>query len=192
MYCVCSFLTFFSCCVLDNNGWTALHHGAKYGKHQTIEQYGDGGAMAELMINGADVFEKDNNGWTPLHAASRWGNAGAMKILIQYGADVSSAQCGWTPLHYAASAKEHTIESMQLLLENGADPCMPDSDGKTALHSAAQAEGDNDTQILDMLMEYGADSLKQDNNGKTAMDWAKDKNFTTIADKLQEFMVHLH
>merc|ERR1711922_81682 len=52
---------------------------------------------------GADPNVRDDNHWTPLHAAADYGNYEAVKLLIEYGANVD-AQDMWnaTSLNHAA------------------------------------------------------------------------------------------
>jgi ankyrin repeat protein len=52
--------------------------------------------------------------------------------LIQHGADVNArSNPGYTPLHLAVT--NLCVETVKLLLENGADPKIRDDSGKTAL-----------------------------------------------------------
>ena len=93
-------------------------------------------SLAILVKNGADVKAALSNGETALHLASARSNAVSLvKILIDAGADVNSKTSdGVTPLHYAIMADRlvwHSesntssswhIESLKMLLKNGADP----------------------------------------------------------------------
>jgi uncharacterized protein len=43
-----------------------------------------------LLNHKAKINASGQNGWTALHAASFNGNAPAMKLLIEYGADITA------------------------------------------------------------------------------------------------------
>ena len=63
---------------------------------------------------------EDKRGWRPLRYAIRGGDAGVVKILLEYGADMDvKDEDGNTFLHRAAE-KGHT-KVVKVLLEYGAD-----------------------------------------------------------------------
>ncbi len=64
---------------------------------------------------------------------------------------------GDTPLHSAAS--QSSIDTVTLLLENGASPAAKNKQGNTPLHVAKNA------QIAAKLIEYGASANSKNNNG---------------------------
>ncbi|CAM9165447.1 unnamed protein product, partial [Hapterophycus canaliculatus] len=61
---------------------TALHRAASMG-FTVITGY--------LLESGAEVDAVASDGWTPLHLACRWGRVGAIKALVNAGADVNKA-----------------------------------------------------------------------------------------------------
>lgn len=88
-----------------------------------------------------------------LHGAAATGCVGAIRLLLDYGADVdalapSTVLCysiGSTPLHFAAGESSirppcdssiRRSEAIQMLLDAGADPHIRNSDGRTPLDSA--------------------------------------------------------
>lgn len=77
-----------------------------------------------LLKAGAAVNVWDNkNKATPLHCASSKGQAGCLKMLLQYGADVNAGLTTRSPLHYAV--QNLATECVKLLLEAGAIPHSP-------------------------------------------------------------------
>ena len=68
------------------------------------------------------------------------------------------------------SGKESTKKTVQMLLENGADPNLKNNAGWTALMLAARNCGTESTEnIVQMLLENGADPNLKNNNGWTAL-----------------------
>ncbi len=67
--------------------------------------------------------------------------------------------------------REKNLESVEILLENGADVDYRDQDGKTALMIAAEI---GSGEIVEFLIKKGADVLAKDNNHKTAEDLTAD------------------
>lgn len=94
-----------------------------------------------LLKNGANIEAKTIYGRTALHYAAEAGQSNCVGLLIDEFRkrdlplnDVSIV--GRTALHEAAKSGRH--ESVQLLLEAGLRPDVCDSQGKTALHAAAE------------------------------------------------------
>lgn len=51
--------------------------------------------LLQLLTHGANTTAADNHGWTPLHIATFNGHDAAVKLLIQFGADVHAATTSW-------------------------------------------------------------------------------------------------
>jgi ankyrin repeat protein len=95
--------------------------------------------MLELLLqHGTPVAESG-----ALHTAAEGGNLDAMRLLMQYGADVNerlpkntfprrfspSLLASWTPLHFAASSGRE--DAIKLLESKGAQTDVADENGKT-------------------------------------------------------------
>jgi uncharacterized protein len=89
-----------------------------------------------LLQAGADVNVRDEAGFTPLHDAALAGNAGAVRLLLDHGANINigDKDSGATALYMAATMGREDV--VNLLLEKGADPKIGPSPVK-----AAQAGG---------------------------------------------------
>jgi hypothetical protein len=100
----------------------------------------------ELMIDaGADVNARDAAGWTAMHHIAYhcvgdyyFGPNAMLKLLIDSGADINArGRYGLTPLLLAAGlVRRHTraIETVKLLLRNGADFEAEDDKGRSVFY----------------------------------------------------------
>lgn len=105
-----------------------------------------------LLDNGANINALTFENYSPLHFAAREGNIGMSQFLIDRGADVNSQSCMYvdrsdgTELHHMGPTILHDVaqagykDMVQLLLKHGADPTIPDFNGKTALDFAKNIE----------------------------------------------------
>lgn len=110
-----------------------------------------------LLSQGADPNAPNEDGWRPLHVAvGELGVGGAVefvKTLIEHGADVN----GWdtnrndTPILTASNPPE--VEAARLLLEEGADPNVANSEGETPLRWCVEQ---GSLEMARLLLRYGA------------------------------------
>ncbi|WP_333023233.1 ankyrin repeat domain-containing protein, partial [Wolbachia endosymbiont of Pentidionis agamae] len=142
--------------------------------------------MINLLIKkGADIQVTDANGRSLLHYASLWGEKELVKMLL--GNDPSNinlpdkVQLG-TPLvlgiigagHNATlDNKNDYIETVKLLINNGAGVNVKDQFSQSILHLAAKG---TDTEIIiKLLIDNGANCNAIDNAGKKPSYYAKDE-----------------
>ena len=94
--------------------------------------YGKQRFVTHLLRKGYDINYEDRGGTSPLSAAAVMGNEGMVSFLIAEGADVNrkSRLSGGTPL--MAAAETGKIRTVNVLLENGSDPCATNIEGHTA------------------------------------------------------------
>eukprot|EP00743_Colponemidia_sp_Colp-15_P017331 GILK01021398.1.p1 GENE.GILK01021398.1~~GILK01021398.1.p1 ORF type:complete len:185 (-),score=7.37 GILK01021398.1:136-690(-) len=98
--------------VRTNGLRTPLHVSATNGRHEV---------SSLLIACGADIEARDGVSWSPLHHAAEAGSYQDMRILLQNGADVDSLTVSLaTPLVFA-SVSPHPLQSLQILLDSGAD-----------------------------------------------------------------------
>lgn len=127
--------------------------------------------VRELINAGADVNTRLNKG------------TGGRAVLNKNGA---------TP--FLLAAKTCDIPFMKLLLELGADPEIPNSEGCMPIMAAAGIgvravgeEAGTEPEVLetiDFLMKLGADVNAKDDNGETAMHGAAYRNFPEVVASL--------
>jgi ankyrin repeat protein len=80
---------------------------------------------------GADVTWGNRLGQTALHVAAIQGSVNAIRKLIELGLDPNIENLMHsTPLHFAAGAHKNVEAAVMLLLDLGADPFIPDGQGR--------------------------------------------------------------
>ncbi|PWY85037.1 ankyrin [Aspergillus heteromorphus CBS 117.55] len=157
-----------------------------------------------IIDHGGSVILQSSNGLTALHYAVQLGCLAIVNLILESGADPDvkaltnsdmnvgqrqrpipaanspSTRC-WTPLHCAVQHTNISVLIIRALLENRADPDVPDANGMTPLNMIL-AEGWNTPEsrrtrscAAKWLLLYGADPDIRGNDGKTARDWASER-----------------
>jgi len=110
-----------------------------------------------------------DSGCTELMKAAYLGEAKKVKDLVEKGEDVNAQDAyGWTAVRYAVRNRQ--LDSVQALLDMGADVNIGSKTGRTPLMSAA---GNGLEEMCKLLVEQGdADIMAADDGGKTAYDLA--------------------
>jgi ankyrin repeat protein len=114
-------------------------------------------------------------------AAIHWSED--IEPLIRAGHDVNALQGGETPLSKAVTFRK--VESVRLLLKNGADPDLAGPGHKLPLASPFLTHRDPDSlRILDMLLDAGADPNVHGSFGRTPLHTAAEDGRLALARKL--------
>ena len=116
---------------------------------------GDAVSARRVISFGVDVNAPDREGLTPLLRAVVAGHADVAALLLEHGADATTAGSrpdAVTPIHAAAWACRHDI--YQMLRAAGADPMAPAADGFSTLHRVAwsSADTDNHTALWELML----------------------------------------
>jgi ankyrin repeat protein len=124
------------------------------------------------------------DGWTALHLAAFFGQKGAVKRLLEAGADLNAPSRNSlknTPLHAAAAGGHRDVSLM--LIDRGADVRVADAGGHTPLHIAAEA---GLVEVVRALLVRGADPHAVDAEDKTPLARAAAKHRHEIVDLINE------
>jgi len=112
-----------------------------------------------------------------LHLSCRFGDLDIARLLVDRGADVSSAgKNGWTPLHTASRRGYEAIA--QLLFDWGANFSAADKDGRTPLHIASERGHE---AVAQLLVDWGADVSSADEYWWTPLHIASDRGHEAVA-----------
>jgi ankyrin repeat protein len=129
-------------------------------------------AIAKILIeNGADVDAKQVSGSTPLQMAAYNLHPDTVKLLIDNNANINTTNKqgksilidlvsasskdreGTSDISIATKIQSDIVQMVKLLLENGADPNIKDSKGRSALMEARKNEY---SEIAELLKQSGA------------------------------------
>lgn len=124
---------------------------------------GDLNVARQIVANCPNVNAQGFRMRTPLNIALRYEQVGAVKFLIESGADVNAVTAdvnafnaekdSETPLQIASFLGN--IETVKVLLAAGASVSARDGHDWTPLHSAASGGG---REVIDLLCKHGADA----------------------------------
>jgi ankyrin len=165
---------------------------------------GDIEGVKAFLINNPDLInapQQWDKGYTPLHWAAYCGHTKLVKILIDKGAKVNSAECGVTPLYWAVRLNH--VPTVKLLFDEGADLNTNDKstvsllwycvhlgfkemadlltakgadinakfNGIPMLHASVMSRN---TEMVEFLLAKGADVNVIDKSGRTALELAEE------------------
>ncbi|MEP6757213.1 MAG: ankyrin repeat domain-containing protein [Chthonomonadales bacterium] len=90
--------------------------------------------VTQLLKQGANPNARSKDGWTPLLNAVSWGHINVAKLLINHGAQISTADSdGISPLMMVASRPYDDGAFAKFLFDHGARIGQRDTSGRTAL-----------------------------------------------------------
>ncbi|KAK4144967.1 ankyrin repeat-containing domain protein [Dichotomopilus funicola] len=106
-----------------------------------------------------------NSGHTPLYGAAWENHVDAVRVLLDFGADLHAMnENKWTALHVAAFNGHPATVS--LLLSRGASVHTRSTTGRSPLGSTAQ---EGHVEVLRLLLQHGAVASQTDNDGETPL-----------------------
>ena len=179
-----------------------IHEAAESGDVDQIMKLLDGGADVNapdldgtplqwaLLANQIDVARlllkhganPNVKGWdgTLLESAALNGNTPIVKVLLEHGANPNSGDRS-TPLIRAV--QKGSLEIVDLLLTQGADPSLATPDGTTPLHEAAQG---GKLEIAMRLVDSGANVNALNGIGRPPIHFAVQKNHSDLTAYLKK------
>ncbi|KAK9766033.1 ATP-dependent RNA helicase [Basidiobolus ranarum] len=161
----------------DNEGNTALYKGCATGAT---------GAVECLLRAGANVDAENREQSTPLIIAAYNGHSSLCSFLVGFGhANINHRDVTHKTALSFASFEGHD-ETVEALLERGAEVDCVDKFGWSALMLAAHA---GKASVVQKLVDYGADTTLVTDNGKTAEDLAREAGRLAIVQILSECIV---
>jgi ankyrin repeat protein len=145
---------------------------------------GDCDRLEQLLRQDAMlVHDSSADGWGPLHLAAAFGGPQATALLLTHGAHVH--RFSRNPMHnqplHACIALSQDLETVRLLLAQGADVNMEQAGGYTPLHQAAAAGLEELTRLL---LAAGADPGRRCHQGKTPADYARERHHDAVLQQL--------
>ena len=153
--------------------------------------------MKLLLIKGADVSardEGDDDAFTNALSSNLWKiPAERFKLLIDYKYNVNSVKTkyyhGQTPLMWACFCGK--FDAVKVLVEAGADVNQKEKRGETAIISAMQSGPKDFPEIVEYLLDHGADPNSGSQFGNTPFQYAAEKGYISIIEKLIEKGVNI-
>lgn len=144
----------------DTQGKCPLHHAAETGNSHLA---------LILLQHQAYIDAPDIKRYTPLHIAAKAGQVSVVKLLLQHGAEFEACSgVGETALHLAVESPE----SVEALLEAGADRATADTRGQIPLHMAARQKCYKSVDLL--ISEAGIST--RDSHGRPPLFFAIKNN----------------
>ncbi len=125
-------------------------------------------AAEYLCLKGADPRIPQNDGTTALSVAVENGDLKMTQLLCNHGSsiDINTFQGPrGTPLHHALGWR-CSLEVVQYLLRQGADPHALDQSGSNVIHLAVRR---GDRKMIDFLIGLGVDYNLKNNVGRTPL-----------------------
>ena len=158
----------------DKHFMTPLHWAVRGFLVETPE------ALAVLIAAGADVAATDINGMSPLHHASQREKSGAVRLLLEAGAPMTTDKKGRTPLVLACARRRHRGDAVKTLIEFGADVNQKNDTG-TPLSLAARY---GHYYCVEALIDAGADVAEDIESPNSPLYKACKHNHSGCADLL--------
>lgn len=128
--------------------------------------------VGELLKRGAKINLPNNRGETPLHVLAESDALSLVEDLLKSGAEVNAQTNSSLVTPLLQAIWKGRLETVQLLVEHGADLNLADKEGKTPLIQAASLQK---PEIFLYLLECGANWRLKDQHGQTALHEAADR-----------------
>ncbi|MEH7254309.1 M48 family metallopeptidase [Neobacillus niacini] len=138
-----------------------------------------GYSLIKDVINFTEGFLLPSEDLTEVMEATLNGDGEEVSRLLKEGADPNEQEPegGMTALSLAADNDQ--LEAAQILVENGADPNLPDNYGYTPIMGAVFMEN---KEMVQLLLDAGADPTFENDEGMSAITYAEDFGYTELVE----------
>ena len=181
---------------LGSGTWLPLHMASAHGYHAEASAI-----VASLIRSGAHLAARCPLGETALHLAATFGWRPVVECVLANGANIDEVTTPIAPDTHDLAAPKHApvahrqtplmiaareggVDTVALLVEQGANIHACDSNGATALHIAARPWWRENVELLEILLRGGARTDIRDNRGRTPLDLARHAGFEQSASLL--------
>lgn len=133
--------------------------------------FGNDRDVRKYIAMGGDInFMEDRDGWMGIHYAARWGNVPMLQSYLKAGAHVDSkTKNKETSLHKCA--RWNTKDCAILLLKNGANPTIKNSDGNIPSDMTNEPETifllDHFEEYMNIRREHGIPDISYNTSQKS-------------------------
>lgn len=143
-------------------------------RHLTVQEqfiicamHADHSGVERALAQGAHVDGREASGITALVIAAAEGNLPMVRLLLHHGADVNVEMPAGNSVLAATVYGECDLETIQTLLEAGADP-----NGPSRLRPLVAAAERQNAEAMQLLLAGGADPNLADEDGATPLQTA--------------------
>lgn len=151
-----------------------------------------GEALIACLNDGTDMDAIDDRGDTALHWACWHRREQSFRILVERGAQLNIQNYkGHAPLHHviARFPPLKTFQAVAYLIDKGADPSLPDKQGKTAYHAILSENlalsFEQVSALAQLLTQHAVEGwFVPDGEGRTALDYARSSPDGAVAGML--------
>jgi ankyrin repeat protein len=133
--------------------------------------------MLEKLTKGANINVRDSDGFPTIVVAADMRNKKLIKFLLENGANPDATILGNNETALMRRADVGDLETIVLLVKNGADVNFANKTGETALMRAIRSRKN---RVIIGLIELGADVERADYTGRTSIDYAEETRSTRI------------
>ncbi|XP_061186619.1 ankyrin repeat and SOCS box protein 8-like [Saccostrea echinata] len=121
----------------------------------------------QMVLDLSDRLIRSISSW---HSYGVYEDSESIEELIDLGADVNRLHGTVLPLHCACMVSD--VDSLLILIRNGANINLQDGYGRRAIHYAAE----KNSECVEILLNHGSNINAGDGNQDTALHWAVFKN----------------
>uniref|UniRef100_W5N5Y6 Ankyrin repeat and SOCS box containing 2a, tandem duplicate 1 n=1 Tax=Lepisosteus oculatus TaxID=7918 RepID=W5N5Y6_LEPOC len=147
----------------------------------TAIKNGSADTLKSMIKSGKNLAGPNKDGWMPLHDAAFYGQLECIKVLLKaYPGIIDQRTLAEQTALLLAASREH-LESVQFLLENGAETDIANKSRDTPLYKACERQN---VDIVNLLLKFGASVNHRCNQGWTVLHEAVCRNNLAIIDLL--------